>query len=102
MAHICRARRRKIIWLAAGAIGLSWYSQPVGAATRTWNNAAGGNFNVAGNWLGSVIPGTADTAHFALDAASPYTVSFTTSPTTLRCELATDAVSFAMNSNTYT
>src|SRR5438105_1328598 len=101
MLHICHARRRQIFWLAATAIGLNWYVQPARGITRSWNNAAGGTFNVATNWSGSVVPGTADVAHFGL-ASAAYTVTFTNNPTNLRCEIATDNVSFALNANTYT
>ena len=39
-----------------------------GQAIITWGNASGGTFNVAGNWLGGVVPGSADSDVFNLNA----------------------------------
>ncbi len=43
------------------------------AATITWNNTSGGNWNVAGNWNPSQVPGAADTV--AISTAGTYTVT---------------------------
>lgn len=43
------------------------------ALDRTWNNAAGGDFNTATNWTPSGVPGVADNAIITL--AGTYTVA---------------------------
>lgn len=48
-----------------------------GQITTNWTNAAGGTFNVAGNWSAGV-PGTLDTANF--NASGTYTVTLSNSP----------------------
>ncbi len=49
-----------------------------GAATITWNNAAGGNWNTAANWSPAQVPGAADDAVIAL--AGTYTVTLDVNP----------------------
>ncbi len=43
------------------------------AAAVRWNNAAGGNWNVAANWLPAAVPTTSDTA--VIDLPGTYTVT---------------------------
>jgi hypothetical protein len=50
-----------------------------GAATVSWTNLNGGNWNVATNWSPNQVPGSADTA--LITAAGAYTVTLNTSPT---------------------
>lgn len=40
-----------------------------------WTNTAGGNYNVAGNWLNNLVPGALDNAHFTSNAS--YQVTWT-------------------------
>lgn len=64
-----------------------------GQITTNWTNAAGGTFNVAGNWSAGV-PGTLDTAFFN-NVSPSYTVTFTNSPTNADFGLGTNlALSF--------
>jgi len=44
------------------------------AATNAWDNTAGGDFNVSGNWTNSVVPGEGDLAVFDMEVATAYTV----------------------------
>ena len=37
----------------------------IAAGERFWTNALGGNYNVAANWLGNLLPGAQDSVHFA-------------------------------------
>jgi T5SS/PEP-CTERM-associated repeat protein len=61
----------------AVAVAASLASSAV-AQTRTWRNATSGNFSVAGNWVGSAIPGPSNPAVFGLNASTtPFTVTFT-------------------------
>ncbi len=59
----------------------SEFSAPIRAplVTKTWANAAGGNWNVAGNWSPSGVPLSGDDAVITL--AGTYTVTLDTSPT---------------------
>ncbi|HUD47110.1 MAG TPA: hypothetical protein VMR33_09785 [Candidatus Baltobacteraceae bacterium] len=52
---------------------LLYSAPPVWAATITWNNSAGGNWNVAGNWSPNQVPGAGDTA--TITAAGTYIVN---------------------------
>jgi len=56
------------------------------AVDQFWGNPLGGDFNVAGNWQGGIVPGTSDVARFGLttNPLSPitYTVNFNTVATT--------------------
>jgi hypothetical protein len=47
------------------------------AQTFTWNNPAGGNWNVGANWLEGSVPGAANNALVNLDVPAAYTVSLT-------------------------
>ena len=48
--------------------------QPGHAATVTWTNAAGGNWNVPANWSPNRVPGSSDTAAFP-DVGGSYAVT---------------------------
>src|SRR5215471_16436380 len=48
------------------------------AAAVRWNNAAGGNWNLPGNWLPAAVPTASDTA--VIDLAGTYTVTLDVSP----------------------
>ncbi|HNC48556.1 MAG TPA: hypothetical protein PLH27_06180, partial [bacterium] len=37
------------------------------AGTKTWNNASGGNWGTASNWLENAVPGSGDTVYITLD-----------------------------------
>ncbi len=72
------------------------FSQVLGVA-YTWNNAAGGDWNLAGNWLPAAVPNAAvDTATFGAIIAAPQTITLNSSfsPTV-------NAMTFA-NANAYT
>ena len=49
------------------------------AATITWTNIAGGNWNVAANWSPNQLPGASDVAE--ITTAGTYTVTLNTGPT---------------------
>lgn len=68
-------------WGLLAAVLGAWLIAPRPAPaqiTSNWTNAAGGTFNVAGNWSAGV-PGTLDTAFFN-NVAPAYTVTFDNSP----------------------
>lgn len=53
------------------------------AATKTWNQAGGGDFNTAGNWTTSGVPGVADTGLFNIAISAPVTLSASATPLNL-------------------
>jgi fibronectin type 3 domain-containing protein len=62
--------RRAVIWLLVFAF---WFlpSSFLLAANVDWSNGAGGNnWNIAGNWTGGLLPGSADTARINLAGAN--------------------------------
>jgi hypothetical protein len=61
-------------WLAS----LLWIV-PAKAATIVWTNLAGGNWNVAANWLPNLVPGSNDVA--VITNAGTYTVALNASAT---------------------
>ena len=65
---------RTILLIAVCAAVLAT-AAPSSAQTFTWNNTSGGNWNVAGNWSGGVVPGAGQEA--VIDLAGTYTVSLT-------------------------
>ncbi len=70
------ASRALVTAIATDARGnSSEFSPPVRApqATKSWNNPAGGNWSVAGNWTPSGAPGSTDDARIDLDGT--YTVT---------------------------
>ncbi|HMW35336.1 MAG TPA: hypothetical protein PKA72_03185, partial [bacterium] len=44
------------------------------AGTKTWNNASGGNWGTASNWLENAVPGSGDTVYITLDGT--YSVTY--------------------------
>ena len=78
---------------------------PALATDILWSNGAGGSFNVASNWIGHVVPGTGDVAHFqvVMSGSWPtYGVAFTTSQTIEGTYVHRDNVTWNLNGNTYT
>src|SRR6266576_2059354 len=66
---------RRIVLGIAFALAVSAMPAPQAfAAGITWNGSAGDNiFTTAGNWIGGVLPGTADDAYFTNNVVSPTT-----------------------------
>jgi hypothetical protein len=64
---------RRTLSLAMALTVLCFGAPPIWAATLTWNNTGGGNWNVAGNWTPNGVPGAADTA--VITAPGTYVVS---------------------------
>src|SRR5205085_4991332 len=95
------SRRTRAALLAAftSSIGLC-ADTALGQANITWGNAAGGTFNVGGNWLGGVVPGANDTPVFSLN--STYNVLLNNSPTNAAVTFSAGTVSFASLSITRT
>ena len=55
------------------SILLSMGANPTSAASLTWINTSGGDWNIAGNWSPSGVPGATDTA--LITAAGTYVVT---------------------------
>lgn len=58
-------------------------TNPAKAATYTWTNTAGGNWNVAANWFPNGVPGGTDSAAITNTGNDTVTVSDTESVGTL-------------------
>src|SRR5205823_5631312 len=56
-----------------GLIGLILVASPAGANDFVWNNTAGGNWNVGGNWAPAGPPSAGDNA--TIGTAGTYTVT---------------------------
>lgn len=67
---------------------------PAHAATRTWTNASGGDFNTDGNW--GTVPVAADTGVFNLALSGDVTLSAPATPGSLQFD--TNASSFSLGS----
>ena len=80
--------RRRLAILAGSIAGLL-AGHSAQAATRTWNNAAGGDFNTTGNWAGG-IPVTADTGLFNSALTGNVTLSANAIPGSINFDLAAD------------
>src|SRR4051812_29589250 len=93
-----RHKRQSSLWMVIlVAVGLSTASAM--ASDSNWTNAAGGVFNVSGNWSAGV-PLPADAAFF--DIPNTYTVTFITSPTNASANVTDGNVTFALFHQTYT
>ncbi|MCC6652957.1 MAG: hypothetical protein IT348_17515, partial [Candidatus Eisenbacteria bacterium] len=64
---------RRMTRLFASLFLLALFVSPSHSAAVRWNNAAGGNWNVPGNWTPAAVPTAADTA--VIDLAGTYTVT---------------------------
>lgn len=78
---------------AAGVIAVTLATPTARAATRTWSNAAGGDFNTAANW-GGTAPVAADTGVFNSALAGNVTLAANAAPTNLSFD--TNASSFTL------
>ena len=75
------------------------YASSLSAATMTWTNEAGGNFQTAGNWNPNTVPSTNDTAIF--DLIGPYTVTWSASVTNYDFAVKQGSVTWDLNGHTY-
>src|SRR5204863_2377250 len=92
--------RFKAVAAAAGIVLPSLFVVGrAGAQTSTWTSAVNGTFSDATKWTGGV-PGSSSTAVFNA-TTSPYTVTFTNSPTNAGLSVSNGTVSFALGGNTY-
>jgi hypothetical protein len=73
-------RRRRAVMLLGMAVTAASLPGGARAASDSWTNTAGGNFNTPGNWNSSAgpVPGSGDTAQFAIN--NSYTTIFDISP----------------------
>src|SRR5688572_15037626 len=97
-----RRRARTCALLSSFAIAGGLIAVDADAQIRTWQQPAGGNFNLAGNWAGGV-PIAGQTANFSL--AGPYTVTFDLSPSNATITQSAGTVTFrpdTVSSRTYT
>src|SRR5689334_7704562 len=69
-----RSIRTALLWLLLSPSLAS-------AAAVHWNNAAGGNWNVAANWSPAAVPTASDTA--VIDLAGTYTVTIDVTPVSI-------------------
>ncbi|MEK6703213.1 MAG: hypothetical protein AABZ53_13185 [Planctomycetota bacterium] len=105
--HATGSHRSGICLFAGAALGLGGVcgSATVRADDISWSNSNGGTFSVGTNWIGGVVPGTADFALFGRtrpgNPQQQYTVSFTTSPTNQGINVQDDAVTFDLNGRIY-
>jgi len=77
------------------------------AGTIDWNNTAGGTFETGTNWVGGVVPGTADTALFGVNstfgaATQPIGITFSGSVTNTALDVQDAAFTFSLGGHTYT
>lgn len=82
------------------ALGIALGLNNAHADDRTWNNAAGGNFNVAGNWTPNFVPNLTDTAIFS--TAGPYTVAFSQNHQSSLLRINATDISFDLMDHAYT
>ncbi|MEA2708456.1 MAG: hypothetical protein QOF78_1057 [Phycisphaerales bacterium] len=92
----CNSRKRRALVVVAAAAALtvtSFAPENANAVIRDWI-AGNGNFNLAGNWSGGVVPGGGDIAHFV--SPSSYAVTFDANPVNLQLavEVGSGAVTF--------
>ena len=74
----------------------------VPAGQAYWGAPAGGFAELSWNWIAGVAPTAATSTNFDLDAASNYTVAFSTSATHAAATINSGAVTFNLNANAYT
>ncbi|MEI6656615.1 MAG: hypothetical protein WCP45_17765, partial [Verrucomicrobiota bacterium] len=79
--------------LAAGVIAVTLACPTAHAATRTWSNAAGGDFNTAANW-GGTVPVGSDFGSFTSVLSGNVTLSANATPSSLYFD--TSAGSFTL------
>ena len=91
-------RRRQRAAMAIAVAGAALPQLARGQST-TWLTAANGTFNVAANWSNGV-PGVGTAAVFSAPT-TPYTVSFTNSPSSGTLVVANGNLTLALNGNTY-
>ena len=89
---------------AAGlAVGVAAFMAPDAIAqTRTWRTSTNGTFSVAGNWVGSAVPGLANPAVFGLNpGTTPFTVTFTGSVTNAGLTISNQRPTFNLGGFSY-
>ena len=89
---------RRAWLLAVLTVLLSAASVP--AASITWANASGGNFQTPGNWNPAVVPGPADVAVFNI-ASPAYTVTWSAPVTNLVFNVNAGTVTWNLGGYTY-
>lgn len=106
MSAIIRYHRRMVVVRAVvglipalGGLFLSIHARA--ATTRAWNNANGGNWSTAANWLPSGVPGGGDSANILESGVSNIAINYdyTGSAVTL-AELTVDDASAVLNATT--
>lgn len=87
---------RNSMWLAAGAVGVSSLMVSAGAPV-SWKTAASGNWNVAGNWDPSVVPGISDDVLIGL--SGPFTVTVSAAAGAGTLDISNPEAMLAINSS---
>jgi hypothetical protein len=75
---------------------------PANAATFSWTNSTGGNWNVSANWSPNGVPGGSDTAIITTAGTYTVTVSDNESVNTMTLGAASGQVTFAITGGTFT
>jgi hypothetical protein len=95
-------QRNRMLLAASAAAAVAFLTHGfVGAAVKNWTNPAGGTFEADVNWSPNGVPGPADNAEFALNAAG-YTVTFGAAHTNNVMTVRTDRVSLDLGGFSYT
>src|SRR5262245_57789866 len=63
--------------VASGAIAVFLFGSPAAAQTFTWNNPAGGNWNLGTNWLGGTAPTSGTGAVLLFGDTTPLSGNYT-------------------------
>jgi len=89
------------VWLPlAAALAGGLWAAGAQADTLTWTNAAGGDFQTAGNWSPNAVPGPTDVAIFT-NLAGPYTVTWSANVTNLSVQVPAGTVTWNLQGRTY-
>jgi hypothetical protein len=84
---------------------LCWWlpaALPTSAATVSWINASGGNWNVTTNWSGNAVPGTNDDVLITLDGTYTVTLNANAHVNSLTLGGTNGVQTFSMNANSLT
>ena len=79
---------------------MAWGSTCLTAATLTWTNTAGGNWNLAANWLPNAVPGAADTANITTPGSYTVTLNADATVAALNLGAGSGTQTLAMSANT--
>lgn len=93
----CQRLRPLLAWLLV--VGAGHFAP---AATLTWTNTSGGNWNFVANWSPNAVPGAADTANLTTPGIYTVTLNADATIAALNLGAASGTQTLAMSANTLT